>query len=149
MKFKLAANAEIDLLTKDEIAEVVQSNLRDALGGVLFRTIPDTFIPANSQLMQFQFTPQSGRMWSVRSISVAPKSATDPVQVYKNDIASLSNFVCSIADDGQKGNYQSFTNGALIVQGGETVIVQAVTLTTTGYASIRVKEVPAGHDFKV
>lgn len=149
MKFKLAANAEIDLLTKSEVTDVVQQHMRAALGGVLYRTIPQVFTPANSALMVFKFTPQTGRMWSVKAISVAPKSATDVVQVWKNDSASLSAYVCSINDDGQKGNFQTFTSGALVVQGGETVIVQALTVTTVGYASIRVKEVPAGHDWKL
>lgn len=149
MKFKLSANAEVDLLTKDEVGSIVQDAIRASMGGVLYRSIPAQFTPANGALMIFKFATPPGRMWRVCSLSVSPKTATDVVQIYKNDQSAPGNYVCSIADDGQKGNYQSFTAGALIVQAGETVIVQALTVVTAGNATIRVKEVPAGHDVKL
>jgi len=148
MKFKLAANAEIDLLTKSEVVDVVQSHMRDALGGVLYRSVlAKPFVSDGTSIVTFELKVREGRMWSVRAVSVN-KSDTDVVKLWKDSVTPGS-YICSVADDGQKGNYVSFTNGALVLQSGETLVVQALTATGNSYCSIRVKEVPAGHDFKL
>jgi hypothetical protein len=147
MKFKLSANADIDLLTKDEVQEVLTQNMRDALGGVLYRDIPLTFANAAPAIVTFSFTCQAGRMWDVRAIFVN-KSATDVVQIWKQSVTPGS-YRGTIADDGNKGNVQTYTKGSLIVQGGQTLVIQALTATGAAYATLSVKEVPAGHDFKL
>lgn len=149
MKFKLTANSEIDLLTKDEMKDVLREDslfVADILtGGVRYRPVSQKF--TSSGLITFTFQPNSGYSWSVRSISVQ-KPAAGNVLVYMDQIQPLS-FVNTIADDTLNNNFYTYTSGSLVITPTGQLIVQAPVATGVAYCRLSVKECRAGEEWRL
>lgn len=149
MKFKLTANSEIDLLTKDEVQEVMNDQSRvltDILtGGIRFRPVSQKF--TGSGPITFTFQPNSGYSWSVRSISVQ-KPAAAGMLVYMDQVQPLS-FVNLIADDGANNNFYTYTSGSLVITPTGQLIVTASALNGVAYCRLSVKECRAGEEWRL
>lgn len=149
MKFKLTANTEIDLLTKDEMQEVIQdqsSTLTNILtGGVRYRPVSQKF--TGSGPISFSFTPNSGYTWAVRAVSVQ-KAGPGGVLVYMDQIQPLS-FVNLITDDGANNNFATYPAGSLVITPTGALIVQAQSQTGVAYCRLGVKECRAGEEWRL
>lgn len=144
MKAKLVAGAEFDLLTKQEVTDVVGQAIAAQRYGIQIKPIVRTQTDPNNA-GQITLEVPDGWMWDVRSIYVS-KSAADVVRIYRNDTQGIRNN--SIADDGDNGNFQLYNRGGFAVRGGQKIIVLAKTGGTilTG-VRLSVMEVPDGYDW--
>lgn len=145
MKFKLAANAEVDMLTKNEMSDVVTSALKNHLqNGVRIRPISKTDTDPNNA-GQMTITCQDGDMWDIRSIYVV-KSTADVVHLYLNNVNTAR--LRSIPDDNDSGNLMTFPRGDVTLRGGQSLIISAKTGGTALVSAVLwVMEVPDGHDW--
>lgn len=147
MKFKLQAGAEMDILTKDELTEVMGQTLAAYQYGVVIKPLLRTQTDPNNT-GSISISVPDGLMWDIRSVYVT-KSAADLVRVYRDNVTPGSK-VCAIVDDTDNGNYQTFRKGSFLVRGGQTVLVQAKTGGTVLLTlRLQVMEVADGHDWHV
>lgn len=146
MKVKLAANAELDMLNKDELKAELGKHASLLSGGVRYRRLSGQ---STGGPISFTFSPSVGYLWSLRAVSVQkPSPSTDVVQVWLNSLSPLS-FVNTIPDDGKNGNFYAYTKGVATVQPGGSVIIQCPTTTGIGYASIAIEEVLVGEEWRL
>jgi hypothetical protein len=145
MKFRLHANAEVDMLTKKELKDELNEHAKKLTGGIRYRRMEQQFTGTGP--ITFQFFVPVGFIWSVRGVSVQ-KPTADVAQVWLNSINPMS-FVNTIADDTKNGNFATYEEGALTVQAGGTVIVQCPVATGIGYAAISVAEVLVGEEWRL
>lgn len=145
MKVKLQANAELDMLTKNEVSDALNSALKNHLqNGIRIRPIVGVVTDPNTT-NQITLTCQDGNMWDIRSI-YALKSAADTVRLFLNNVNTAR--LRSIPDDGDNGSGQTFTRGDLVLRGGQSLIVNTkLTGTTLLSVVLWVMEVPDGHDW--
>lgn len=132
MKFKLDFGAEIDLLTKDELAGALDSygdrRLAEyALGlkhfdlPVLLGTVPasgDLTLGSTGDPDQTYCGPRQGFCWRVARVSVSGISSTQTVNLYKGDVGA-SRFVSVLS-----ATSPAFltSHGLLLKPGGHIVI---------------------------
>lgn len=141
MKFKISAGAEVDVLTKDELKDVVQKQLKVLTSGVNYRWVQpaNNPTPAVAGALSFTFTPQDGYIWDVETISVL-KDGTGVVRVSINE-DTPSRFWAHIADDGNNGNTLLVSSKSLVVPAGSTLLVKTIgAFSGKGSAQILVKE---------
>lgn len=145
MKVKLQAGAELDLLTKSEVSDVVSQAVRSQQYGIRMKPYLQTQTdPNNTSSMTIEIP--DGLMWDVRSI-YASKSVADKIRVFR-DSTTPGAKQCTIADDTDNGNFQNFTKGSFVMRGGQKIIVQAVTGGTVLITvRLSVMEVPDGYDW--
>lgn len=147
MKVKLQAGAELDLLTKNEVTDVVGQAIAAQQYGIRMKPYLQTQTdPNNAGSMTIELL--DGVMWDVRSIYVS-KSAADKVRVFR-DATTPGAKQCTIADDTDNGNFQNFTKGSFVMRGGQKIIVQVVTGgTILNTVRLSVMECPDGHDWNL
>ena len=145
MKAKLIAGAELDLLTKGEVTDVVGQAIAASRYGIQLKPILQLQTDPNT-IYQMTIIIPDGWMWDIRSL-YASKSTADVIRVYRDNVTPGAK-QCSIVDDTDNGNFQTFTKGSFVMRGGQQVVVQCKTQTTT-LTSVRlsVMEVPNGHDW--
>lgn len=134
MKVKLQANAELDFLTKGEMADVLRGWLAETARGVKFvpfyaqlaKTAATFTVGANSQLPAGSLGPAEGFFWSVMQVAVtgAGIAAADTFSVYVNDISGTAVRVPTLTNAGK-----SFQKGEFVLQGPSRI---AVTGASTG-----------------
>lgn len=145
MKVKLAANAELDLLNKEELTNALDDHASQLTGGVSYDRKTLTF--TSPGVVSFRFDVPIGLVWSVRMVSVQ-KASSDTVQLWLNSVNPLS-FLDTIADDGSFGNARNYSRGAINVTSGNTLIIQAKAATGIAYAGISVEEVEVGNEWRL
>lgn len=125
MKVRLAANAELDLLTKAELDQSL-SDLRgwiaEARRGVKFRTISAKATVAGGVWTipggQHDLGPQSGTCWSVTALAVSGSgitAGTDRFSVYADDVSAAKLFLNGILYG------QTWSVGTFVLGGGSTL----------------------------
>ncbi|TCO52984.1 hypothetical protein [Actinocrispum wychmicini] len=144
MKFRIQANAEVDLLSRDELKQELRAHAQLLTGGVTYRWV----LPAGSTTQStpgpqlWEFVPRHGYVWDVQTISVL-KSTSGAVRVSLAE-DTPSGFVTHVPDDGLTGNTLLVSSKSLIVPAQVPLQIRTVgAFNGTGNARILVKEVLA------
>lgn len=154
-KFRLAANAEVDLLTRQELDESLQSQQDTwqaaALRGIKWMRLPEVLTgrAASGKLTLGETTgqqagPAQGYIWSLRRLIVnglTSGATPDVVNLYRGTPAGQPLWQFN-------GNNFGYTFGRLelVLQGGETLaLASAGTFAATGQITLsgELLEVPA------
>jgi hypothetical protein len=133
--FKITANADIDLLTKEEVAEVLSGWMAEIARGVRFRNFSGQTVLAGGVYTiglsgQDPIGPREGFLWSVVRISVSgagvAAAGTDLYSVFDSEV-SPSKLVASGLTRGKEWN-----TGGFVLDGGSQLVVSGVGTGTAG-----------------
>jgi len=134
MKAKLAANAEIDFLTREEMAQTLRSWMQEAVRGAKFipfygeilKTGATFAIDGNSTEPQGTLGPAEGFLWSVMSINVTGPgiAAADTFVVYDGTVSGTRVRVPNLTNAGK-----SFQKAEFVLPGPSKI---RVTGASTG-----------------
>lgn len=158
MKTKLQAGAELDLISKDEMKDVLKTVTQDWFNQVgrgdryprfsASGTIAagELIIDGASQLNQ-RLGPAEGFVWAVQRLALHGlttntgdplTSSTEPVQLFVNDTGPSSLVHPSLQ------GYKEFGEHELVLYPGDTLLVVGTALTKTGVITLtgQAREVP-------
>lgn len=157
MKFKIQAGAELDLLTKGEMSEALetfrQAWVTEIARGDRYRRFSgQAAISAGSFTIggpdggpdRADFGPRDGYVWSVKRLAVALGDGTplDPTMenlaIYINEV-SPANLVHPVFVD-----YQPFGSDELVLYPGDELVIAGSSLSSTGYLTVtgQAREIP-------
>jgi hypothetical protein len=158
MKVKLAANAELDLLTAGEVADVLATArtawTAELARGVRFRrpsmqgivTAGGTLrIGGGQSASGYDGGPAEGMMWSVSRVTVRGLTAAQTAQLYLNDVSDL--LVVGTFGSGvpaQLANQILYGERGLVLNSDDKLIVDGTGLTAgaTITVALGVAELP-------
>lgn len=136
MKTKIQAGAELDLLNKDELKEVMKTVSKDWFSQVSrgdryprfsasATTASNAFGIDGSQHLYQRLGPAEGFVWAVQRLAVHNLDAADraKVAVYLNDSGPSS-----LVHPAMSGGYIDFSQSQLVMYPGDTLLVAAVGL---------------------
>lgn len=139
MKTKIQAGAELDLLNKDELKEVMKTVTKDWFAQVSrgdrytrfsasATTAGNAFVIDGSQHIYQRLGPAEGFVWSVQRLAVHGLAAADRalVELYLNDDGPSSIVHPSLA-----GGYVDFGQTQLVMYPGDTLLVKGTGLAAT------------------
>lgn len=150
-KFKIAAGAEIDMLTNSELrktlSDTMASWMAEVTTGARYARFSAAGLIAGAALQiggaeraDDNLGPAPGFVWDVRRLRISGLADADVASVYVND-ANPSSMVASTAD----------VSGGLFLWGeqvvlypGDSLLVAGASLTATGYVTVsgQVRELP-------
>lgn len=143
MKFKLHAGAELDMLTRDELASVLRSWQTELTRGAKLRrlSISGTAVGGVLLIGSNDDGPAEGMAWAITRLSVAPGPTLPAggIQVYANTSESPSALlVRNLVTDVFPGDH-----GCNIL-GGESLRIAGTGLGATDQVTVtmNIKEVP-------
>jgi len=156
MKTRLQAGAELDLISKDEMREVLQTVQKDWFSQVArgdryprfsaAATIADSgFTIDGTQRTYERMGPAEGFVWAVQRIAVDGLTtytedtlATEPVALYLNDTGPSSLVHPALV------GYHDFSQTQLVMYPGDTLVVVGADLTATGQVTVtgQARELP-------
>lgn len=153
-KFKIAAGAEIDVMSKDEAEHVIQKSraswVAEIAAGVKFRRFSaSSYVRQDASLTiggpEDPFNdlgPADGFVWDVRRLRITGHAPADTIGVYVGDM-SASQLIATTKD--VIGSLFTFDKQA-ILQPGEQLVIGGQALTTGGgtYVTVsgQVRELP-------
>lgn len=140
MKFKIQANADIDLLTKDEVKDVLVGWMAEIARGVKFRSFSASGTGAGGGAVYTidgaataNLGPQAGFTWAVMRLYVSGAgvtAGTDLFSVFAN-AADPSRLVVSGLTRGKE-----WGSGGFVLNGNDRIVVQGVATGTAGGAVV-------------
>lgn len=156
MKTKLQAGAELDLISKDEMKDVLQTVTKDWFNQVsrgdryprfsAAATIAsNAFTIDGTERTYERMGPAEGFVWAVQRIAVQGLTTytegtltTEPVVLYLNDTGASSLVHPALV------GYKEFGAHELIMYPGDTLVVVGAGLTATGQITVtgQAREVP-------
>lgn len=158
MKTKLQAGAELDLITKDEMKDVLRTVTQDWFNQVArgdrYRRFSATGTVAAGELtiggaeqLDSVLGPAEGFVWAVKRIAVygltlfVPEDSfvfTEPLALYLNDSGPSS-----LVDPALQG-YRGFSTDELVLYPGDTLLATGTALTHTGTVTLtgQARELP-------
>lgn len=156
-KFKLSAGAEMDVITKKEMAEVMDTMTRTWMAEVT-RGIKHRRFQARASITGGAVTigssvdndlgPANGLYWAVKAVSVTGLAVNDEVQISVN-----SDPVCSLVRSTGGGlvTRAGFGENELILGPSDTLVASGTGLTATGQVALfgRCAEVPRNLLYKL
>lgn len=142
---RITANGTLDILTRDELRDVLKSWQTELTRGAKLRRLSFVgVVAADGSLTMGENSdgPAEGMAWAVTRLSVAPGPTipANGLQVYANDTASASALLISkLTEDVFPGDHgcNLMSGDSLRIAGTALTAGQSVTVT------ISVKEVPA------
>lgn len=159
MKTKLQAGAELDLISKEEMKDVLKTVTQDWFSQVgrgdrykrfsAAATISGgTLTIGGSNQRDHVLGPAEGFVWAVQRIALSGlttntgtplTSSTEPVQLFLNDDGASS-----LVHPAVQG-FIDFGDHELVLYGGDTLLVTGTGLTKTGVVTLtgQAREVPA------
>lgn len=147
-KHKLTAGAEIDLLTKDEVRDVLRSWMEEITRGARYirRAVTGTVDGGGALLIggvsdEDTLKPPPGFMWAVTRISLSGLTAGQSVDVYINEVAPSQLLYSNVTN----GTRVPTTRTSIVMQGNDHLIVRGTALTAAAQIGLNlgIKEVPA------
>lgn len=144
MKMKLHAGAELDMLTKDELADTLRafgkSWREEASRGVRYRRRAwDGIVAADGSLTIRADGPAEGMMWSITRVTFAGGTAgATGVNLYANEVAATQ-----VLARGITTNLFPSETGIVLVSGDQLVIGGfGLTVAEQVIITASIKEVP-------
>ncbi|MFE3653349.1 hypothetical protein ACFXO2_37145 [Streptomyces sp. NPDC059152] len=141
MKWRIKAGAEIDVLTKDELNDVLSEQLDPWRGGVRYKRIP-----YSGTLPVTVDAPESGYVWSVRLLS-AVFDARSPLRVYTQTTDPSSLVGVERGDD--VDHVMRWQYNQLVLFGTQPLIVAGSGVAEHATGLMYVAEVPVGQEWQL
>lgn len=138
-KVKLQLGAELDLLNKQEMGELLTKHdswQREAAFGLRHQDLPRMIGTPNAGTLNLGANqpdqptcgPKSGWYWAVKRVSVDGLATGDAVKLYKD-----TKFVCWIS---YQPGFATFGKDGLVMKAGDFLVISGTGLTTTAQVEV-------------
>lgn len=148
MKFKLQAGAELDLLTRDEIKDVMRSGMRDWVLEAMRGPMPKRFaaqgtITANAVTVDGSngsgvLGPEAGFAWLITRVAVSGVTlATDATALYVNAVSPWNLVLPNVTGVTGSTGYHEFPSGQITLRGNDRLILASTgSIAATGQVTL-------------
>lgn len=140
MKAKIEAGFEFDILTKDEVKEILTDTMAQFWIGVRFlnRAAQGTVDGAGGLVIDDQaMGPAGGFLWAVTRVSVHGIVNTEEISVHRNVIAPTT----FVGDIGTGPRFVTFDDKGLMLNPTERLVFAGTGLTAAAVITVNVQAV--------
>lgn len=158
MKFKIAAGAEIDLLTRGEMSEVLRNWGEEWIRGRRYRKVNGVGTVDGAGGLSIggagdasgELGPDEGFVWSVKRLIISGLSDGDVVTLFANEPSAstlIESGITSTTADPTRTQALRWGSNQVVLQAGERLLLTGASLTSGAVVTVagQTMEAPASY----